>query len=709
MAKEKGNIKTDILWRVGVVLVLFVVFGISVLFKIVYLDVFKSEELLKKAMSFSYKDIIIEPSRGDIKTMDGALLATTLPKYEIRFDLKTPSITQGIFDNNIDSLSYLLSELFGDKTQHQYKKSLITARKRANRYFLIKRNISFPQLKALKKFPIFRRGKYKGGLIVLEKSVREKPFGLLASRSVGFLIDIEKTNRKRGFVGLERTFENELKGEEGISLVRRLSNNRLMPVEEQVEPVDGYDVISTIDIRFQDIVESELMKAMLKHQADYGTVILMEVETGEIKAIANLDKGLDASYYESYNHAVGTSIEPGSTFKLASLIVALEDGLIQLTDTIDIEHGRKKYYDRVMKDDHEGESLITVQQVLERSSNVGVSKIIVDNYESDPRRFIERLYNMNLNEKLGVEIKGEGMPRIKYPDDESWSGVSLPWMSTGYGLQLTPLQMLNFYNAVANGGRMLKPRFVSEIQKHGKTIKSFPLEVINPSICSKSTITKAKKMLRGVVENGTARNINSPNLAISGKTGTAQIANRRSGYKSKTGTSYSASFAGFFPSDKPKYSCIVVVNNPRIHGFYGSGVAAPIFKNIANKVYAMSLDIISPINEETNRNQIPYAMAGYKKDIMTIVDYTNFNCNNKSETSNWLRANVNDTIMDVRDKFIATNRIPDVRGLGLRDAMFILENAGLKVRVYGVGKVVRQSLSVGQGYTKGERIVIELS
>jgi cell division protein FtsI (penicillin-binding protein 3) len=709
MAKEKGNIKSDILWRVGVIFVLFVVFGFAIIFRIVYLDVFKSEELMKKAMSFSHKDIIIEPSRGDIKTRDGALLATTLPKYEIRFDLKTPSITQKIFNSNVDSLAYLLSELFGDKSKSVYKKNLVSARKMGKRYFLIKRDISYPQLQKLKQFPIFRKGKYKGGLIVIERSVREKPFGLLASRSVGFLIDIDKTNRKRGFVGLERAYENHLKGEEGISLIRRLSNGRYMPVEEQVEPVDGSDIVTTIDIRFQDIVENELMKSVVKHQADYATAILMEVETGNILAIANLDKGLDDGYYESYNHAIGTSIEPGSTFKLASLIVALEDGYIDLTDTIDIEHGRKRYYDRTMKDDHEGESLITVQQVLEQSSNVGVSKIIVDNYKSDPRRFIEKLYDMNLNQKIGLEIKGEGKPLIKYPDDDSWSGVSLPWMSTGYELSLTPLQVLNFYNAVANGGKMVKPHFVAEIQEHGKTIKEFSTEVINPSICSKSTVTKAQKMLRGVVENGTARNINSKNLAISGKTGTAQIADKKSGYKTGARITYSASFVGFFPSDKPKYSCIVVVNNPRQHGFYGSGVAAPVFNSIANKVYAMSLDIINPINEEQSRYQIPYAMAGYKKDILTIADYTNFNSNIKAENSNWLRANVNDTILDIRDKFIATNRIPDVRGLGLRDAVYILENVGLTVKVYGTGQVKKQSLPVGQGFTKGERIVLELS
>jgi len=708
MAKEKENIKSDILWRVGVVFVSFFLFGLAVLFKIVYLDVVKSEELIEKSMVFSYKDMIINPNRGDVKSEDGSLLATTLPKYEIHIDLNTPSITQEIFNENIDSLSYCLSRLFGDKSISGYKKDLTKARKMGSRYYLIKRNVSYPQLKKLEKFPILRRGKYKGGLIVEEKSKREKPFEMLASRTIGFLIE-NSDKEKYGYVGIERAYDNYLKGKKGISLIRRISNHRVMPVEEEVAPEDGLDVITTINIRFQDIVENELLKVLTKHDADYGTAVLMEVETGEVKAIANLEMGIRDKYVESYNYAIGTSVEPGSTFKLASLIVALEDGVIKLSDTIDVENGKKKYYDRWMRDDHDGERYITVQEAFEHSSNVGISKIIVEHYQNDPRRFIERLYKMNLNEKLGIEIKGEGTPLIKYPDDETWSGVSLPWMSTGYELSLTPLQILAFYNAVANGGELLKPHFVSEIQEHGKTVKRFTPEVLNPSICSKATIKKAHKLLRGVVENGTARNINSEKLAISGKTGTALIAKGSSGYRSGVGKTYSASFVGFFPSEKPKYSCIVVVNNPKRYSFYGSGVAAPVFKNIANKVYAMSLDIINPINKNNDIVQVPLRLVGEKEDVLAIMDKTNFKNKYVEGTSNWLVASVKDSVLNVKDKFIATNRVPDVRGLGLKDAIFILENIGLNVKVYGRGIVRKQSLPIGQGFSKGERIVIELS
>lgn len=633
MTQGKGHIKADILWRIGIVLVFFVFFGIAIVGKILYLNFTQAEELLAKSESFSYKDIIITPNRGDIRTSDGSLLATTLPKYEIRMDLKTPSITQEIFDKNVDSLAYCLSHLFLDKSQIKYKNDLITARKRGNRYFLLQRNISFPELKKVEKFPILRKGKYKGGLIVISKNKREKPFGILASRTIGFLIE-NKEKDKQGLVGIERAYDEYLKGEKGISLIRKISNNRIMPVEEQVEPVDGADIITTIDIRFQDIVENELLESLKKHDADFGTAILMEVETGHIKAIANLEKNLNDKYVERYNHAIGTPVEPGSTFKLASMIVALEDGVVNLSDSVNVEGGKKKYYDRIMRDDHKGKEVLSVQEAFEQSSNVAISKIIVENYQDDPRRFVERLYKMNLNEKLGIEIKGEGTPLIKYPDDETWSGVTLPWMSIGYEIHITPLQILSLYNAIANNGKMVKPIFVSEIQKHGKTIKEFHTEIINPTICSKSTITKVKKLLRGVVENGTARNINSKNLAISGKTGTAQIANRNFGYKSKSGISYSVSFVGFYPSDNPKYSSIVVVNNPKRGGAYGSSGAAPIFKNIANKVYAMSLDIINPINEDQNKTQIPYKLTGNKEDILKIVDINRFLNQSDLENSN---------------------------------------------------------------------------
>jgi cell division protein FtsI (penicillin-binding protein 3) len=707
MGKDK-SIKTDILWRMGFVFMAFIAFGTLVLGRIVYLNMFKAEDLLKKSAVFSQKDIIIEPNRGDIRTEDGSLLATTLPKYEIRLDLKTPTITNQLFRDEVDSLAFYLSRLFKDKSQAKYKQDLVAARKQGNRYFLLKRDVSYPQLKSLSKFPILRMGKNKGGLIVLSNNKREKPFELLASRTIGFLIENEASD-KVGFVGIERAFDHELRGEKGISLIRKISANRVMPVEQEVEPVDGSDVITTIDIRFQDIVESELHRAMELHAADYGTVILMEVETGKIKAIANLERNLRDEYGENYNHGIGTSIEPGSTFKLASLMVAMEDGFIKLGDTINVEGGRKKYYDRTMVDDHEGLDNLTVQQVLEQSSNVGVSKIIVEHYGKDPRRFVERLYKMNLNEKIGLEIKGEGVPIIKYPDDPSWSGVTLPWMSIGYEIHLTPLQVLNFYNAVANYGTMVKPYLVSEIQQYGKPVKQFKPQVINPSICSKETVRNMQTMLRGVVKYGTAKNINDDKLHISGKTGTAQIANRSSGYTSVTGRSYNVSFVGYFPSEKPKYSCIVVVNNPKQGGMYGSSVAAPIFKNIANKVYAMSIDIISPVNQVAAKTQIPYRLEGHKDDIDQIVNLTGFKFERQTQRSNWYKASPKENILLVSDRSMASSRVPDVMGLGLKDALFVLENAGLKVQIYGKGKVKRQSILAGQSFKKGERIVLEFS
>ena len=705
MAKKQENIKSDIMWRIGVVFVLFIFFGLAVVAKIVYLNISDKSTLLEKSKQLSYKDLEVIPKRGDIKSINGRLLATTIPYYSIHMDTNTPSITNELFRENIDSLALCLSQLFKDKTASEYTKILRKARKKKKRYFLIHRNVTFPQLKKLQKFPIFRLGKYKGGLIIEGNDKRKKPFNLLASRTIGS-ISFNASGEKVGHSGLERAYDSYLRGEKGLQVIRRISGGRYMPVEQEVAPINGSEIISNINIKFQDIVEDELQKNLIKHDADFGTVVLMETKTGAIRAIANLKKNEDGTYQERLNYAVGTSIEPGSTFKLASLIVALEDGKVKLNDSVDTRGGKVKYYNKVMKDSHEeGYGIITIQEAFEKSSNVGISKMIYKNYKNDPRAFVERLYNMNLNQKTGIEFKGEGIPLIRYPGDEGWSGLSLPWMSIGYEIKLTPLQILTFYNAVANNGEMLKPLFVHQIKQNDKIIKTFNKEVLNPSICSKSTIENAQKALRGVVERGTAKAIDDKNLPIAGKTGTAQVANKNLGYKTKEGKTYSVSFAGYFPANKPKYSCIVVINNPKKNGYYASQVAAPLFKKIANKIYAFSTQI-SP--NKKSEIKPPY-LTGKKDDVFNILQACKINYTDKSNESEWVKTNTKDTLLFVKDKYIAADRIPNVKGLGLKDALFILENKGLKVKVYGKGKVKKQSLPPGQGFNKGERIVLELN
>ncbi len=433
--------------------------------------------------------------------------------------------------------------------------------------------------------PIFKEGRYKGGMIAEVESKRELPHESLASRTIGNL----NKGASGNVVGLEGAYDTELTGVNGSILKQRLTGGAWMPVHDEnyIEPRDGNDIITTIDIELQDVAESALFSQLSRHGAHHGTAILMEVKTGDIKAISNLRIEDDGDYHESYNYAVGESTEPGSTFKLPAFMVALEDGVISLEDSISTGDGTVRYYDKTIRDSHRGGyGTITARTVFENSSNVGTAMIINENYKGRPGDFVDRLYSMGLNDKVGIEIKGEGSPLIRYPGDKYWSGISLPMMSHGYEVQQTPLQILTFYNAVANDGRMMKPRLVKEIRYHGQQVEEFSPRVLKSSICSKATIEKAHELLEGVVERGTATNLRNDTYKIAGKTGTAQIANDKYGYKQDGRVSYQASFVGYFPADNPVYSCIVVVNAPTNSIYYGNLVAGPVFKEIADKVYS---------------------------------------------------------------------------------------------------------------------------
>jgi cell division protein FtsI (penicillin-binding protein 3) len=527
----------------------------------------------------------------------------------------------------------------------------------------------------------------------------------LASRTIGYLNKGESGN----VVGLEGAFDRELAGHNGEILKQRLTGGAWMPVNDRnsVEPMDGNDIVTTIDIELQDVAESALLRQLSLHNAHHGTAILMEVRTGDIRAIANLEIGSDGNYHESYNYAIGESTEPGSTFKLASFIVAIEDGVVDLDDTIDTGEGSVKYYDKVITDSHKGGyGKITVKEVFENSSNVGTAMIIHDNYRANPEKFVDRLYRMGLNEKLGIEIRGEGAPLIRYPGDAYWSGISLPMMSHGYEIQMTPLQVLTFYNAVANNGRMVKPRLVSEIRYHGETLAQIPPAVINPSIASRSTIEKARVLLEGVVENGTATNLFTETYRIAGKTGTAQIANEKYGYRMDGRISYQASFVGYFPAEDPVYSCIVVVNAPSNSVYYGNQVAGPVFKEIADKVYATSFyngyphpDSIVPV--------APSLLRGQAGDVVTLLASLGIPSENEAVTD-WIMPVRDNGKVVLRDHTMIENLVPDVTGMGLRDALFLLENGGLRVETSGRGRIVQQSLRPGTRIIPGSVITLEL-
>ncbi len=707
------SLKKDILWRVGIVYLGFLFFGIWIIGKIIYLQTFEHEKWNEEAEKAVLKNVIIPSNRGNIYTADGRLLATSIPYYQIRMDLKTSALTDKIFYSNVDSLAFCLYKLFmneSSKTKNEYKQELIAARKRGERFYLIKDKINYLELQKLKHFPIFRYGRYKGGLISIQKDMRVKPHENLAARFIGF------TTQDKRSVGIEGAYNQQLAGIQGISLKQKLPGNLWMPVSDknEVDPKDGMDLYTSIDINLQDVADKALRQQLINQEADHGSAVLMEVKTGRIKAIVNLGKDKNGNYRELQNYAVGESVEPGSTFKLPVLIAALEDGYVDLTDTVDTKNGVIEYYDKTIKDDNfwkGGSGKITVQRVFEISSNVGMVKIITNAYRGREYHFIDRLYNMKLNEKLGVEIKGEGQPYIKYPKDKFWSGISLAMMAHGYEVRLTPLQLLTFYNAIANNGKMVKPKFVDDIRFHGRLVKTFDTEIIDHSVCSKSTLAKAKKLLEGVVENGTARNLKIPDFKIAGKTGTSQIYNVASGsYKSENGISYQASFVGYFPADDPKYSCIVVVNSPTKRIYHGNEVAGPVFLEIARKVYALDIEE----QFERTRNEpiiadLPYSKDGQKSELNLVAKKLDLKLEEKDAESDWITTSKQEDYIEVKDKKMVANLVPNVVMMGAKDAVYLLENSGLQVIIKGRGSVKNQSIPPGTRINKGDIIELEMS
>jgi cell division protein FtsI (penicillin-binding protein 3) len=706
------SLKKEIVWRVGVIYIIMLAFAILVVGKIVYLQMIEGGKWKEKAQSLTLKDITIESNRGDILAADGRLLASSVPYYEIRMDTRSTGMDDHIFNSNIDSLAIKLSELFKDKSAAEYKNELVTARRNGERFHLIKRRVNYNQLKELKNFPIFRLGQYKGGFIALQTNLRIQPHVSLASRTIGYTTKGEGGN----VVGIEGAYDDELKGVEGVRLMQRINGNIWMPVHDgnEVEPKDGKDVVTTIDVDLQDVAESALLRQLLRHEAHHGTAVLMEVSTGEIKAIANLERNSKGEYKESYNYAIGESRAPGSTFKLASAIALLEDGYVDLEDTINTGDGTIVYYDKPITDTKRGgHGIITFKEVIEVSSNVGISKLITRYYTGKEEKFINRLYSMNLNNRLGIEIKGEGEPEIKYPGDKLWSGVTLPQMSIGYEVRLTPLQMLTFYNAIANDGKMVKPKFVKGLMYHGDVVETFDTEVLKQSICSRATLRKVKDMLEGVVEQGTATNIRNDNYKIAGKTGTAQIANKESGYADKSKISYQASFVGYFPADNPKYSCIVVVNAPSRNVYYGNLVAGPVFKEIADKVYATNFEMHESLNlARANTHgevRIPYTKNSHKEELKYALTDLGIDVNDDEVVTNWVLTTKLDSCVKLRNRTIEENLMPNVKGMGAKDALFILENLGLSVELRGRGTILNQSIKPGTRISKGDLVVLEMS
>lgn len=705
------EIRKSIVSRIAFIYFLLLLFALVTIVKMVSVQQIKNDRWEKIASNLKENTISIAPNRGNICADDGSVLATSVPGYYIRIDLAAEGVKR-VYDNESDSLAYRLAQFFGNGTKSNYKNRLDAAYKSGNRGFMLTpRKVDYQELQIIKRFPILRRGRFGGGLIVEQENQRVTPLGSLALRTIG---DLNKgayggVHGNIGYTGLEGAYEQYLKGKDGISYRENLSGRWVLRTE--IEPSDGMDVITTINVKLQDITESTLHRNLVKNNADWGTAIVMEVETGEIKAIANLGREND-EYVENYNYAIGHAgnYEPGSTFKLISLMAAMEDGLVDTSDVYDTGSGMWKYKGRTIYDSdyHYGEhGPMTVSEIFEKSSNVGVAKIITEAYEKNPRAFVDRVYGFGINKPLGIEIKGEGKPFFKYPGDSDWWGTTLAWMSYGYETKMTPLQVLTFYNAVANDGRMVKPRLVKEIRDNGGLVKQYETEVLNPMIARKETVAKAQKLLENVCERGTGRSLRNPWFPVAGKTGTAQVATGQGGYEKGM---YLASFAGYFPADNPKYSVIVTINNPRGGAYYGGSVAGPVFKEMAERIFA-ARNLFEEVSDELEIAEepvFPQVRKGVSESILQVATDLNIdNINGPAAPVVALVKQENDML--VLDEIeIQAGKVPDVLGMGASDAVYTLERAGLKVNIQGIGKVVKQSLRPDTNIPRGGVINLTL-
>ena len=707
-----ADIKNEVLWRVyGVLIMVFlmamVIFGMAIKIQVIEGDKWRK----KGAVNVRYNPVSAE--RGNIIAADGSLLATSLPFFEIRMDLNSNAMREEDFNDNVDSLAYCLANFVDNTwTVGGMRERLIRERAAGQRYLLIRKNVTYTELEKIEKFPLFNLGRYRGGFIKIQQAKRDRPFGILAHRTIGYIRDGSKK------VGLEGFFDEELGGNPGKQLMQRVGPDTWIPVNDltEIDPENGNDIITTLDVNLQEIAENALLRGIEYHDADHGSAILMEVKTGAIKAIANIGRtsSENKSYWETYNHAIGSAVEPGSTFKLAPMIALLEDGYIKLDDSIDLEQGRTMFYEEVMEDAsfHNLDST-TIRNAFEISSNVGLGKLVQKYYgEGEKARdFVNRLRSFNLHLPTGIEIEGEAPPYIKeaFNKEEDWSGISLPWMSIGYEVLVTPLQLLTFYNAVANNGRMMRPYLVSEIQHFGESKKKYKPTVIKKQIASLNTIRQAQDLLLGAVENGTAKKLKTRRYKFAGKTGTAQVDYRKF-TKKKKNLKHRASFAGYFPAKEPVYSLIVMVTNPRQHGIYGGEVAGPIFREISDKCFSSRIELHRALNEyakpQLASKQLPSFDIGKTEEIQNVLDYFDVPFVNR-HTENWAVIQAEMDTLNMYSRTIPEETVPNVVGMGLRDALFVLENRGLRVVVNGYGKVKQQSIIPGTRI-KGQTIKLTL-
>lgn len=698
--------KKELLVRMYLVMLAFVILSIVIVARVAKVAIVEGDEWREKGNS----NVQLRPvyaERGNIYSEEFNLLATSLKFFEIYMD---PTVSkEKTFYNNVDSLAYLLSTSIGKgRSAFEWSKKLKDARKKGKQYVSISRKVSIDDYNQVKEFPIFRLGRFGGGFVAKKYEERTKPFKHFASRTIG------RDRENATNVGLEEYFDKELTGQTQQVLMKKVKSadgGVWIPVYDmsELEQRRGQDIVTTLNVGIQDIVHNEVLKRAAELKVKKATAIVMEVETGAIKAISNFQMTRDSNYAEMYNDAVGTLSEPGSTFKLATTMALMDDGYCDLDTKVDLQKGKAKFYDRYVHDsDYHGKEVVTMKRAFEMSSNVGMAKLSHEFYNNDngKKKFVEKLHQFGLTERTGVEITGEGMPYIKHPvkDKAKWYGTTIPWMSHGYELTVTPLQMLNLYNAVANDGKMMKPYMVSEVLEDDETVRTFKPKVLRQSIAKPQVVDAAQELLQSVVENGTGKRLKSDKVSIAGKTGTTVVnySNRNASRKK-----YNASFAGYFPLENPKYSMIVIMYEPQGNVFYGANAAGPAYKKIAERIMALDRSAKNDSRNLIASNELPKGDAGFRPDFEEVFDYVGLSYK-KNARSRWVEVDPYELNMNIEKKKISTKTVPDVRGMGARDAIYVLENLGLKVDLRGVGKVIKQTLKPGSDI-KGQQVTIYLN
>lgn len=679
--------KKSIARKTNLVALFILVGAFAVMGRVVHIQVVEGKKWKEQARKQSEFVQRIDPVRGNILATDGSFLAISLPLYDVYWDLACPGAHRDSLRKYASELGKGLEKITGKGKASEWMEDILAAQRIPARYFALARGLRHHQIEAIKQLPILSLPPYKGGMIVESRSTREKPLGILASRTIGRVSDNEER------LGLEAAYDTELKGKQGLRFMEKLSKNVIRPVYEEnaIEPQDGLDVQSSIDPEIQEVLENELNRQLIASQADHGTAVVMEVKTGYIRAIANLKRGKDGKYYESYNYAIGESIEPGSTMKLASMLALLEDGYVHASDTIQTGNGSLVLAPNVTLHDSKsgGHGKVTVGKAFEVSSNIAMAKMVLKHYKNQPEKFLEHYRRLGLNMPTGIEIPGEGTPLVKQPGDATWSMLTMPMMAIGYEIRQTPLQILTLFNGIANGGIRMKPQFVEAILERGKPIKTFPPKPVGDKMCSDSTLVQLMEMLKGVVQHGTADNLKGHVIPIAGKTGTVKISAGLQGY-TKT---YQASFCGFFPADNPTYSCIVAVNNPTLNSYYGNRVAGPVFKKVADQVYSNSYKV--------NRFH-------YNKQPRPAASALIFS-GSKVQAS-LLKKHLPIAIQVVPHKTSNDSKaMPDFQGWSVSDAVVALAERGISPRIVGQGRVRRQTPAPGTHYPENTMVLLELA